>query len=345
MATVRRLSDQASIDALKELLAKSFQSASINFLIGSGASHPAIKTAGGIENEIEALIDSNEPEKADRKLFGFLKAIQTSTNKLVQNKADSKIIAALENYRTFIQRISVILYARKSDLLSKQANIFTTNYDLLIEKAAEKVSTLMLNDGFDRKPNLKNRFIFSTQTFFNSIFNSGNIYNYHVQIPAINLIKLHGSLSWKSEDNEIVFHVGPKATIPVEKDGAAIAAFNDKHVVVLPERTKYGKTLVNQVYYDLLRIYSNELDKQNVLLIVFGFSFLDKHILDITKRALKNPTLKIVIFAHSIDDLTRFESMFDSYNNVDIVGMSDEEKTLDFAIFDLIISIFDKTNS
>ncbi len=49
---------------------------------------------------------------------------------------------------------------------------------------------------------------------------------------------------------------------------------------------------MDSTYYELLRIYNNELDREGTLLVSFGFSFGDKHILDITRRALKNPTLR-----------------------------------------------------
>ena len=57
--------------------------------------------------------------------------------------------------------------------------------------------------------------------------------------------------------------------------------------MILPKKDKFKETLLNRVYYDMLRIYANELDKENTLLITNGFSFDDEHILDITKRALK----------------------------------------------------------
>ena len=51
-------------------------------------------------------------------------------------------------------------------------------------------------------------------------------------------------------------------------------------------------------YYELLRMFSNNIDKENAVLFVFGFSFADEHIREIVNRAVKsNPTLLVVIFA------------------------------------------------
>lgn len=52
-------------------------------------------------------------------------------------------------------------------------------------------------------------------------------------------------------------------------------------------------------------MYSNELEKQNTLLIAFGFSFRDEHILEITRRSLINPSLLLYAFYYdeTFDDL------------------------------------------
>lgn len=57
--------------------------------------------------------------------------------------------------------------------------------------------------------------------------------------------------------------------------------------IVNPAKRKFEETVLEQSYYDLLRIYANELDRNNALLLVFGFSFADEHILELTKRAIR----------------------------------------------------------
>jgi hypothetical protein len=69
--------------------------------------------------------------------------------------------------------------------------------------------------------------------------------------------------------------------------------------------------LLNQYHYELLRIYANELEKENSVLFVMGFSFADEHIREITLRAINsNPTLIVYIFCHSSDSKERYESYF-----------------------------------
>ena len=72
------------------------------------------------------------------------------------------------------------------------------------------------------------------------------------------------------------------------------------------------------------------------LLIVFGFSFADQHIREITERALKNPTLKVIIFSYSTDDANTFHEIFKKYNNVDIIEPAEDAK-IGFETFNSIL--------
>ncbi|MGH2509214.1 MAG: SIR2 family protein, partial [Ktedonobacteraceae bacterium] len=107
--------------------------------------------------------------------------------------------------------------------------------------------------------------------------------------------------------------------------------------VVLPQAAKFRETLMDRTYYDLLRIYANSLDRENTVLITFGFSFGDEHIRDITMRALKNPTLRLMIFAFNSAARDSFAKMFQQYSNVEIVARGDEEE-LHFDCFNELLS-------
>src|SRR4029079_4409722 len=88
--------------------------------------------------------------------------------------------------------------------------------------------------------------------------------------------------------------------IPTAATTAFVAGYEELLVVVNPTKEKFKHTLLNQTYYELLRIYSNELEKENAFLLVIGFSFADEHIREITLRAANsNPTLLIWVVAHS----------------------------------------------
>jgi hypothetical protein len=334
MARVFNL-DTAAEDIRKNL-ARSFQSANINFLIGSGASYPAIPSAGAVEEEIATLFETGDEDSAYLKLYDFLATIQSPTNNLIASVADADNATTVASYTEYLGIIEVILSERRTSLLPKQATIFTTNYDLFIEQASLPYSAMRLNDGFSRVPSLTGRAEYSSRTFFTTTSSTGNLYNYKVDIPCINLMKLHGSLSWKKDGESVLFSVPNTPLLSAGKTSAQVKAFVDAYAVVLPQTKKFRTTLMDSTYYELLRIYNNELDREGTLLVSFGFSFGDKHILDITKRALKNPTLRLVAFAFEDADRETFLKRFDGYNNVDIIAPG-TLTNLDFAKFNEVL--------
>jgi len=324
-------------DGIRKTLTRSFQSAYVSFLIGSGASQPAIPTAGRIEQEIADLFEAGRDEEARLRMYEFLASLQEPMNKLIEEEDDDLNNRALENYRRYLGIVETILSERRTDILPKQATIFTTNYDLFIEKASASHSALKLNDGFTRLPRLDSRMEYSSRTFFNATYNTGNLYDYKVEVPSINLVKLHGSISWKKEGDDILFSVKKRDLLPAVRTPDDVRAFNESYAVVLPQTTKFRTTLMERNYYELLRIYANELDRENALLVAFGFSFGDDHIFDITRKALKNPTLKLVVFAFNEADRDTFAVKFEGHNNVDIVAPPVGEQ-IDFQRFNATLA-------
>lgn len=336
-------------EKLNTILRRLFQSGNLNFILGSGASMPAINIGGNIEKEIQSHFNNGEDEQAYRLIHSFLTNLQRPNCWMVSNipfppikgedhaKTMANFKNTLESYSNFIEIIERILNERKTNILPKQANIFTTNYDLFFEKASEKFATIKFNDGFTRTPNLIGKNLFSSQNFFNSLYNNGNLYGYKVEIPTINLIKIHGSLTWKKEVDNIHFNAQSVEAVKDESNISQIQEFNSKFAVILPQKGKFREAVIDRTFYDLLRLYANELDKENTLLIAFGFSFEDEHIYDITKRALKNPTLRLMIFAFDEAAAQSFKAKFDGYSNVDIIAPA-EGTVIDFTKLNKILT-------
>lgn len=346
-----------SIEDIKKSFSEILQSSHINFLLGSGASLPAIKTVGNIENEVTKLYEEDKDDEANKNIYQFISGIQEATNRILdieyrdplreEDDFDKNIDEALKVYQDFLGKLEDILIARETNIIPKQANIFTTNYDLFIEKASEIYHNTKLNDGFGRGCKLDCNFEFSTSNFFNSVRNNGNLYGYEVILPSVNLIKIHGSMSWKKSKDKINFNVKSKDLLSEEdaKNDDNIKKFIDEYALVLPRKRKLHETVMDIAYYDLLRIYSNELDRENAVLIVIGFSFSDEHIRDITKRALKNLTLKIIIFAFDADMASKFQDIFKENKNVTIVKPNDSETITFQSVVSDILCITNKRDS
>lgn len=323
-----------------QLLESYIQSGNLNFLIGSGASSPAIPIAGNIEAEIDELIVSDKQADANLKCLDLIEQMFGVQALMAANLAAGDIHNVVVGYQKFLQVLDRILFARKNILLPRQATIFSTNYDMFVEHAASLVPSVILNDGFDRSSSLSSEFMFTPERFFDRTYRSGPVYGRQIEIPTINLVKLHGSLSWRRSSDTIVFDPVrlPPLTDEQKANEADVNARLEKYFLILPNFRKYHSTLMERVYYDLLRLFSKAMDQENAVLISFGFSFVDDHILDLTRRTLRNPTSQLIIMAYNHASAAAYQAKFSKQRNVTIFSPSPGGASIDFQRLENIFS-------
>lgn len=301
----------------------------LNFLIGSGTSASAIPLMSDkiyrTKEEKEISWDSlnvESKEEISQKLNTKTKSISKA---ILEN---SNSVESTQNiYNRFIQTILNVLNLSNSRQTPKNANIFTTNYDLFIEKAADNIlqnNRLIFNDGAD---GYFNRFL-SSANYNKVVAYKGINDNYLAEIPSISLIKPHGSVNWKKVGENI------EITNSVEDDC----------VVVPPLGYESADTFLQNHFYDMLRIFETELDKPQSVLFIIGFSFQDNHISKMIKRAMQNPELMIYAFGYSDGDKKTFLhnlNLQDERSNLKILIPSDfksnpiDEKDGDINFFTL----------
>ena len=202
--------------------------------------------------------------------------------------------ASLKCHRTLIQKLSA----------SRQPGqgapwIFTTNYDLAVEWAAESIG-ISVSNGFLGT----HRRQFSPQSFdlgFRNLHARGEarfgVYN-------IYLAKLHGSLTWVNDSEQLIEIPAPfsRKLIHTFLEGES----DELGLMVLPSAAKYLQT-TGFILGELLRRFSEFLSRSQTCLFVSGYSFGDEHINRLLLGALLNPTLQMVIYfpefdpEHSID--------------------------------------------
>lgn len=329
----------ADSDEVALVLGPYVQSGNLNFLLGSGASFPAITTAGNIEAEINALLKSGDEEGAARKCLGLIEQIDAAHEAIGEPPEDSPVETVTAHYKRFLSTLDHILFARKNILLPRQATIFTTNYDLFLEHASSLVPAVILNDGFDRTSSLNAEFVFTPERYFDRTYRSGPIYGHQIEIPTINLVKLHGSLSWRRARDSIVYDPAaiPKLSDAEKAELANVQEYLNKHFLILPNLRKFEETLMERVYYDLLRQFSKAMDNENCVLFSFGFSFADEHILDLTRRSLRNPTAQLIIVAYDDASVEGYATKFSKQRNVKIVAPAGGA-VFDFAAFNTMLA-------
>lgn len=298
----------------------------INFLIGSGASYGTIPTLSvdwedngenvSVEDILEDILKKDDVISKDIVYtYYYTKILNPSfLEKLDENNK------VLESYKKFLEEIIKFLQ-RENYQKEKRINIFTTNYDLFFEKAADTLTgkyEFFFNDGSSGNITKK----LSMKNFHKKIYHTGVFDNFNREIPIINLFKIHGSVSWKylKDDNKVkeievsyqnVYKEDIKEVKKISKEiveelkgkTEGIVGNREKlrkeFVLVFPEKDKFEETLYKEYYYQYLRQLSYELEKNNSILIVFGFSFADEHIAELIKRSLSNPALKIYIFCYN----------------------------------------------
>lgn len=363
--------NEAQLERLKDVI----QDCNLNFLLGSGLSMPYIRTLGNIESLLTSVDKSSLPPAETLVVRCSLYKLYFDQvmlrNRLILDK-DVTAAPIQAAYSGLLRTLNTILQRRKSSLLGKEINLFTTNVDIFLERSLEEIG-LEFNDGFNGR--FKPRFSLSN---FNKSRSKRSLHFDNVsEIPVFNLIKLHGSVTWHLEDDrtmtfsatldkvgtiaaiqipdECLVKVGDDAKfddlaaaakslkVTTEMD-VFITAYEDL-LVVNPTKEKFKHTLLNQTYYELLRIFSNELEKDNSVLFVMGFSFADEHIREITLRAANsNPTLLVYVFAHSTASAAAIRSQLgnDIKNaNINIIapnaGPNGDDENYDLATINRVI--------
>ncbi len=167
--------------------------------------------------------------------------------------------------------------------------IFTTNYDLAIEWAAESID-LQVVDGFLGVHGRR----FSPQSFDLGFRNTQARGEARFGVYNIYLAKLHGSLSWR-EDAEQVYEVQAPLAGQQIQEFLGDATKTELGLMVMPRAAKYMQT-VGYVLGELFRRFSEFLSRPQASLVVCGYGFGDEHINRLLRSALLNPTLQLVVY-------------------------------------------------
>lgn len=180
--------------------------------------------------------------------------------------------------------------------------LFTLNYDLALEWAAESIGVQLIN-GFS---GLHQR-VFSPHHFdlgLRSVAAKGE-----AQFGAYYayLAKLHGSLTWRlaetgqvEEQPALAAWSGIQSLLETPtQDGA-----DHRSLLVLPSVLKYEQT-VGFLLGELMRRFAEFLARPQTALLVVGYSFGDEHINRLLLSGLQNPTLQLVIYRPELEETSQ----------------------------------------
>lgn len=303
------------MENLLEILATPKQ---VGLLIGAGVSK-----ACGLPN-VEDLTKDVRKEIVNKKFNELLDEednVETILNKVQQLKAlivGDKTIneLTLEMVKTIEKDIKKTIFAKLSvqtpfDKLSdlvvwlnfingeNQKEVFTLNYDLLLENALE-MNSLPYFSGFIG--NVKPFFMADTVDDFTGLY---------VKQTWTKLWKLHGSLNFKKSKTDQIF---------IENN--TNSEYED--LLIYPSMDKYlsSRKAPFIAYLDRFRKYL--LNNEKVLLIL-GYSFSDDHVNDIIINGLNNNSrLSVFAFCYDEKTLNKCIDVLGKYPNIS--AYSDNQK-------------------
>ena len=253
------------------------------------------------EKDIEALLSHILlVEKVNEDLAPSLGELRKELEKVIRDACALTLDKEKAPHKAFLDKIT----SRKAS--APRVSLFTTNYDTLFEQAAQEGGFVVI-DGFS----------FTTpRTFSGRYFDYDIVNREHTRLKdedsfiskVFHLYKLHGSLNWESKDNRIV---------QTEK--------TETPLIVYPASDKYESSY-EQPYFEMMSRFQQALRKEDVLLIVLGFGFRDKHIQNVILEAVnQNPNFQLLIVNYNSSgtiDRKELEDYFEDHKvkrNVAIV--------------------------
>lgn len=221
-------------------------------------------------------------------LLSFEKYVShTDLNKYLKSKEKIfKLIVSNTSYDYDNNRLKHAAFINTVSHLVRtpsKLTIVTTNYDTLIEDAADSIGYTVM-DGFS----FSHRPYFDSDMFeWNLVKDIENIKTreHEYKKNIINLLKLHGSLTWERDANGIR-----------RKEKTDVA----EPIMIFPSSNKYMQSYQDP-YFELFTKFQELLKRPNTLLITTGFSFADTHISQMIIQAiLHNKSLATLISDYDI---------------------------------------------
>lgn len=244
------------------------------------------------------VLQDERADKLEAELDGllrdFLRSLLETEQEILKGIEDS----TLEAKRLLV---SFLLTFSSRAASRERLNIFTTNYDRLIEFGCDLAGLRTID-----------RFVGA----LTPVFRSSRIeVDYHYNPPGIrgeprylegvvHLAKLHGSLDWRWGGEELRRFAVP---FGADKSHPDVLSSPASSIMIYPNPAKDVETLYFP-YADLFRDFSASLCRPNTSLIVFGYGFGDDHINRVLKDMLSIPSTHLVImsFDHASGRLPAF---------------------------------------
>ena len=165
----------------------------------------------------------------------------------------------------------------------KRVNVFTLNYDTLVEKAADAHGAVLLDGFVGTATRIFRPESYEQDLYFPAETTEGRVHRFD---RVMHLYKLHGSITW----------VADRLTMenPYGVRNATSAPHTPSSCLIYPMPSKYGDTL-GMPYSELFRRFAGAVARPQSVLFVIGYGFGDEHVNAIIHEALAIPSFTLVI--------------------------------------------------
>lgn len=262
--------------------------------------------------------------------------------------------SVLNEYERFLSTLVNVLERQRDN---KKVNVYTTNYDNCLEISSDSLLSsspgrFVVNDGSDGFQSKR----FHTKNYNNRVVQKGIFDKHEESVPQINILHPHGSVYWVKDNGRIGvrYHEAKYEISFTDEQNILIDNFKkivgcennlyghvlalkgygdwsaldserfwhayNKIPIVNPTKWKFHETVFEEAYYQILRHLSFELERPNSILMTFGFSFADEHILNLVQRSLSNPTLTVYVCCFNEEEKVEMRSKFLGCNNVKFIS-------------------------
>lgn len=253
---------------------------------GSANIEDQIRAAMQLEAGLTVMGDTRAAlwkKEIDNQLKCFMDSILDSERSIRQVEANNK-----EKADDLL--VSFLLSFASRTATRERLNLFTTNYDRLIEYGCDLAGLHVLD-----------RFVGALSPVFRASRLNIDI---HYNPPGIRgeprylegvirLCKIHGSIDWRWEEKELRRYAVPFGAgadhpdIPLEPSGS---------VMIYPNPAKDVETL-DYPYSELFRDFAAAVCRPNSSLVTYGYGFGDDHVNRVIKDMLTIPSTHLVIIS------------------------------------------------
>lgn len=229
------------------------------------------------ESGARLRVDGSPP--LDAKAADLDEALRQATRALARScfLPTSGKESGLATYNTLVRKV----LTRPLNL--KRVNVFTLNYDTLVEQAADAEGVVLLDGFVGTQRRVFRPECYEQDLYFPAETTEGRVHRFD---RVLHLYKLHGSVTWTASE--------PTLDNPYGVQSAAFSPEETTPVLIYPTPAKYGDTL-GMPYAELFRRFAGAIVRPQSVLFVIGYGFGDEHVNAIIRQALAVPSFTLVI--------------------------------------------------